>query len=422
MSSIRTSGSSIGGRKVNYDQLPSMAAELVRRQVAVIFATPTAAALAAKAATKTIPTVFVTGGDPVELGLVASLNRPGGNVTGATFFVGQLASRQLELLRELVPKAVAVGVFVNPNAPANAEPQIRDLQIAANAIGLRLDILDVGSEDDAKTAFANLIGGPVDALLVTADGFFNNQLRDAIVRLAAHHRLPTIYAYREPVVSGGLICYTSSTVGAVRQAGVYTGRILKGAKPSDLPVTQPTKFELVINLKTAKALGLDRAEHAARDRRRGDRVMRRREFITVLGGAARVAACGARAAARADASHRRAHAGSRERSGSADPRRGVRAGPGAIGLDRSAATCGSTTAGARAMPNRLRKHAAELVALAPDVILASGAAAVGPLQQATRTVPIVFAVAADPVGAGFVESLARPGGNVTGFTTYRIQL
>ena len=239
-----------------YDQLPSMAAELVRRQMAVIFATPTAAALAAKAASKTIPTVFVTGGDPVELGLVASLNRPGGNVTGATFFVGQLASRQLELLRELVPKAVAVGVFVNPNAPANAEPQLRALQIAANALGFRLDVLNVGSEGDAKTAFASLIGGQVDALLVTADGFFNNQLRDAIVALAARHRLPTIYAYREPVVSGGLICYTSSTVGAVRQAGVYAGRILKGAKPSDLPVTQPTKFELVINLKTAKALGL----------------------------------------------------------------------------------------------------------------------------------------------------------------------
>jgi ABC-type uncharacterized transport system substrate-binding protein len=239
-----------------YEHLPSMAVDLVRRQVAVMFATPTAAALAAKAATKTVPTVFVTGSDPVELGLVASLNRPGGNITGSTFYVGQLASRQLELLRELVPKAVAVGALVNPNAPANAEPQIRDLQIAANALQLRLDVLKVGNEDDAKTAFASLIGGRVDALLVTADGFFNNQLRDAIVGLAARHRLPTIYAYREPVVSGGLIGYTSSTVAAVRQAGVYAGRILKGAKPSDLPVTQPTKFELVINLNTAKTLGL----------------------------------------------------------------------------------------------------------------------------------------------------------------------
>ena len=160
------------------------------------------------------------------------------------------------MLRELVPKAVAVGVFVNPNAPANAAPQIRDLQMGANALRLRLDVLNVRSEGDVETAFTSLIGGPVGALLITADGLFNNQLRDAIVALAARHRLPTMYAYREPVVSGGLICYTSSTVDAVRQAGVYTGRILKGAKPSDLPVTQPTKFGLVINLKTAKALGL----------------------------------------------------------------------------------------------------------------------------------------------------------------------
>jgi putative tryptophan/tyrosine transport system substrate-binding protein len=239
-----------------YDELPSMAADLVRRQVAVIFATPTAAALSAKAATKTIPVLFVTASDPVQAGLVTSLNRPGGNVTGATFYVAQLASRQLELLRELVPKAVAVGVFVNPNAPANAEPQMRDLQIAANALGLRLHFLNVGSEDDAKTAFATVAGERADALLVTADGIFNNQLRDSIVAMAARHHLPTMYAYREPVVSGGLICYTSSSVDASRQAGLYAGRILKGAKPTDLPVTQPTKFELVINLKTAKALGL----------------------------------------------------------------------------------------------------------------------------------------------------------------------
>ena len=233
-----------------------MAADLVRYQVALIFAVPTVAALAAKAATKTVPIVFVTASDPVQLGLVASLNRPGGNVTGATFYVAQLASRQLELLRELVPKAVAMGVFVNQNAPANAEPQIEDLQIAANALGLRLRFLNVGNEDEAKTAFATLVGEPVDALLVTADGLFRTQLRDSIVAMAARHRLPTMYAYREPVVSGGLICYTSSSVDASRQAGVYAGRILKGAKPTDLPVTQPTKFELVINLKTAKAIGV----------------------------------------------------------------------------------------------------------------------------------------------------------------------
>jgi putative tryptophan/tyrosine transport system substrate-binding protein len=144
----------------------------------------------------------------------------------------------------------------NPNAPANAEPQIRDLQIAANALGLQLHFLNVGSEEEAKTAFATLVGERADALLITADGLFRTQLRDSIVATAARHRLPTMYAYRESVASGGLICYTSSGMDASRQAGVYAGRILKGAKPEDLPVTQPTKFELVINLKTAKALGL----------------------------------------------------------------------------------------------------------------------------------------------------------------------
>jgi len=240
-----------------YDRLPSMAADLVRRQVAVIWTSPTAAALAAKAATSTLPIVFLIAGDPVQFGLVASLNRPGGNVTGATFYAALLVSRQLELLHQLLPKAVTIGVFVNPNAPANTESQIRDLQSAANALGLRLRLVNVGSERDADAAFATLVAEHADALFVISDGFLNNQLREPIVALAARHRLPTMYANREFVPAGGLICYTSSVFDAARQVGAYTGRILKGAKPADLPVTQPTKFELVINLKTAKALGLE---------------------------------------------------------------------------------------------------------------------------------------------------------------------
>jgi putative ABC transport system substrate-binding protein len=237
-----------------YDRLSALAADLVRRQVAVIFSGG-GAALAAKAATTTIPIVFATAGDPVQFGLVASLNRPGGNLTGATFYTAQLSSKQLELLHELVPKAVVIAVLMNPNAAANAEPQIRELRAAANALGLRLHVLNVGSEGDITTAFATLLAQRADALFVTADAFLRSR-RESIVALAARHGLPTMYAEREFVASGGLISYTSSILDAYHRAGVYTGRILKGEKPADLPVTQPTRFELVINLKTAKTLGL----------------------------------------------------------------------------------------------------------------------------------------------------------------------
>jgi putative ABC transport system substrate-binding protein len=226
--------------------------------VAVILTTPTAGALAAKAATATIPVVFLIAGDPVQIGLVASLNRPGGNLTGATFYVAQLVSRQLEVLHELLPSAMTIGVLVNPNAPAaNVEPQVRDLQTAANALGLRLRVINAANERDAESAFATLVSARVDALFITSDGIFSQQLREALVMLAARYRLPVLYSHREFVAAGGLICYTSSVFDAGRQAGVYAGRILKGAKPADLPVTQPTKFELVINLKTAKAIGLE---------------------------------------------------------------------------------------------------------------------------------------------------------------------
>ena len=241
-----------------YDRLPEMAADLVRRQVALILTAPTAAALAAKAATTTIPVVFLIAGDPVQIGLVASLARPSGNVTGATFYVAQLTSRQLELLHRLLPKAVTIGVLVNPNGPTiNIEPQVRNLELAAKALGLRLRVFEVASELDAGVAFATLTSERVDAVFVTTDALFNGQLRDPLVALAARHRVPTIYPWRDHVASGGLISYTSSVFDAGRQAGVYAGRILKGTKPADLPVTQPTKFELMINLKTAKALGLE---------------------------------------------------------------------------------------------------------------------------------------------------------------------
>ena len=235
-----------------------MAADLVRRQVALILTMPTAAALAAKTATSTIPVVFLIAGDPVQIGLVSSLNRPGGNITGATFYAAQLGSRQLEVLHQFVPKAETIGVLVNPNAPAaNVEPQVRGLELAAKSLGLRLNVLKVAGELDASVAFDTLVREHVDALFVTTDALFSGQLRDPLVALAARHRLPTIYPWRDHVAAGGLISYTSSVFDAGRHAGIYAGRILMNAKPADLPVIQPTKFELVINLRTAKSLALD---------------------------------------------------------------------------------------------------------------------------------------------------------------------
>ena len=239
-----------------YEQLHAMATDLVNRRVSVILTSPTAGALAAKAATATIPVVFMIAGDPVEIGLVSSLSRHASNVTGATFYVGQLTSRQLGILRELLPNATNVGVLVNPSSPANVEPQLRNLRTAADVLGVRLNVVNATNERDAEHAFATLASTRVDAVFITSDAIFSQQLREPLVAFAARYRLPTLYGHREYVEAGGLICYTSSILDAGRQAGAYAGRILKGEKPTELPVTQPTKFELVINLRAAKALGL----------------------------------------------------------------------------------------------------------------------------------------------------------------------
>jgi putative ABC transport system substrate-binding protein len=237
-----------------YDRLPMMAADLVGRRVAVFFASPIPAALAAKAATATIPIVFAIGSDPVETGLVASLNRPGGNVTGATFLSIELGAKRLELLHDLVPKIASIALLVNPNNP-NAAVQTKEIQAATSALGLQLTLLSAGSQSDFDNAFATLVGQRSDALVVSADPFFFSH-RDQLVALAMRHSVPAIYYAREFAVAGGLISYASSFGDSFRQAATYVGRILKGDKPADLPVLQPTKFELVINLKTAKGLGL----------------------------------------------------------------------------------------------------------------------------------------------------------------------
>jgi putative tryptophan/tyrosine transport system substrate-binding protein len=238
-----------------YDRLPAMAAELVRRPVDLILAQAPPAALAARTATTTISTVFVVGFDPVEAGLVATFNRPGGNATGTTLMTAPLGQKRLELLHELAPKAAVVAMLANPVSP-DAAPEIRDVQATAQAIGLQLKMFNASTPSELNAAFAAIAAQRLDALLVGSDPFLLDR-RQELVALAARLGIPAIYPFREFVASGGLISYGTNIANSYRQAGIYAGRILKGAKPADLPVMQPTTFELVINLKTAKALGYD---------------------------------------------------------------------------------------------------------------------------------------------------------------------
>ena len=237
-----------------YERLPALAVELIHRPVAVLAATSTPAALAAKAATTTVPTVFTTASNPVELGLVASLSRPGGNVTGATQLSVEVGPKRLELVRELIPTATIVGLLVNPTNPV-AGALLRDLQAAARTLGLQLDILHASTERDIDDAFATLLQRRASALVIVADAFFNSR-SEQLGALTLRHAVPTIFGYHEFVDAGGLMSYSGSIADSYRWAGNYSGRILRGEKPADLPVQQSTKVELIINLKTAKTLGL----------------------------------------------------------------------------------------------------------------------------------------------------------------------
>ena len=243
-----------GWAEGKYERLKALASDMIRRQVDVIAATSTPAALATKALTSTIPIVFTTGADPVELGLVASLNRPGGNVTGVSFLVNELTSKQFEMLHKLLPKASLFGFLVNPDV-AFAKSQIKDAEGAARSLGHRLLVLTAKTEREIDAAFNTLVQRKADGLVTISEPFLNSR-RDQVVELAARHSLPALYPVRDYVAAGGLVSYGSSIVGAYREVGVYTGRILKGAKPADLPVVQASKIEFVINALTARVLGL----------------------------------------------------------------------------------------------------------------------------------------------------------------------
>jgi putative ABC transport system substrate-binding protein len=237
------------------NRLPAFAADLVHREVSVIAATGTPAALAAKAATAIIPIVFETGSDPVQLGLVASLNRPGGNVTGVAQLAVELAPKRLELLHELVPTARVIALLVDPTDPAIFEKTTQSVQAAARSLGLELHVLNVSTERDLDAVFANLVQLRAGGLVISGGQFFNSRNKQIAAR-ALQHTVPTIFPYRDFAAAGGLMSYGASIIDAYRLAGIYTGRVLKGEKPADLPVQQATKIELIINLETAKALGI----------------------------------------------------------------------------------------------------------------------------------------------------------------------
>jgi ABC-type uncharacterized transport system substrate-binding protein len=252
------------------DRLPALAADLVQLRVAAIVSPGLVGTLAAKAATTSIPILFNVAADPVQLGLVASLNRPGGNLTGFNNVTGELGAKGVALLHELVPGTETIGFLENPNN-AGSELTTRDLLAAAPAMGLKVQILKASNDREIDAAFVSLVQGRTRALLVANDLFFNNRV-ERLIELAAHHAIATMHTFREFVVAGGLISYGTNIIETYRQIGLYAGRILKGEKPADLPVQQTPKLELVINLKTAKTLGLEVPAKTARPRRRGHRV------------------------------------------------------------------------------------------------------------------------------------------------------
>jgi len=406
----------------HYERLPALAAELVKLPVAVIAATGgEVSARAAKGATSQIPIVFTTGSDPVSAGLVAAINRPGGNVTGVNLLGYDLDAKRLQLLHELLPHVSTIGVLVLASNPAIPQA-LKDMQAAADVIGRHLVILNAATDAELDSAFASLLPQGIGALLITTSPFFEGS-RDRLVALAERYRMPVFYPWREYVTVGGLISYGTSFTESYRQAGLYVGRILKGESPADLPVVQATKFELLVNLKTAKTLGLTVPNTLSCRRRRGDRVttsIKRREFISRLGGAAAMTSLSWPLAARAQQPGKLPMVGF-IRDGSADASARLVAAF-RKGLNETGTIEGQNVTveyhWLEGHYDRLPALLADLIRRPVAVIAAPGNTVALTAKAATATIPIVFGVGEDPVQLGLVTSLARPGGNATGINFF----
>ena len=397
------------------ERLPALAQELVQLHPSVILAPASGPAVAAKRATATIPIVSPALADAVHLGLVASVSRPGGNVTGITPYVEGLPAKQMELAREIVPSAARVGVLANLSDP-KAPPQLHELEAAGQQLGVKVTAVDVNVPDDLERAFRTLADQRIEVIVVLQTSMLLSERRK-IAALAATTRLPAVYGYREHVDDGGLISYGVDLRACFRRAGYYVHKILNGVAPGELPIEFPTNLELVINLKTAKALGLDVPPTllARADEVIDDEAARVHHAARRRGGG--VAARGAGAATRARAAHRGARRAVRGRFGMGGSHGSLSSGSTGAGMDRGAHH--RDRAPRRSGRQRIfAPERAELVALAPDAIVVNGNSPLMPLLQATRQVPVVFVNVSDPVGAGFVASLARPGGNATGFTLF----
>ena len=386
-----------------------MAQELVQRPVAVIAtAGGTPSAVAAKAATSSVPIIFLTGGDPVRLGLVESLSRPGGNATGIGQFATILATKRVDLLRELLPTASSVMHLFNPKN-RNAEIEVAEVQQAAQALRWTLHFASASTDLEIEGAFETIARTVADALLVMTDPFFDSR-RERLVTLTMRQAIPAIYGQREYAHAGGLMSYGTNFADTYRQAGGYAARVLGGAKPADLPVAQPIKFELVINLRTAKALGLSipLALQAQADE------VRRREVMVGLVAAAWPQSAGAQAP------NPNRRLGILTTTGENDPEWKAERTAFLEALKGFGWTEGQNLhvdyRFAAGDANRAAAFAKELVNLKPDALLTRSTTSVKALLAATRTIPIVFVSVSDPVGEKFAASLARPGGNATGFT------